>query len=505
MTAMRYSRTVRLVFSFCVVPSVCGNVSAEAEGGSRHAQADGRETHYVNNVTGSDANDGRSPTAAFATIAKAISASNTSGRIALANTGRPYREAMVFKNLGGTPARPFIVEGNGAVLNGHRRVDIKEWRHVKDDLYFLPIRIAGGDPYLTDRLRRLPQNRSVESLRPGQFYWQTRLKNKEEGIFFKCDTGKTIDSYDWGVTERASGFMIGSSSHITCRNLVCEYFANDGFNGHGDCRGLCFENVVARYNGDDGMSIHAFGEWDVRGAHLHHNGTGVSDIDGTRTTYKNVLVEHNRIGVQWWGQFHSLVDCVVRDNQVQMSVHDRLNACLRERVPVSGPCKPIAHTRGYVCDVIFSGASTERFAAVHVADNGFLIMRNCVINGAVIGLRVDTGGGCHVTTSIFSNCGTALQLDSDRVFTGTNLYTPSTVVWQGTTYSGDEWEQFRVASGLEKNSRMEPLTLKLLADGRIQVIQAGSPAKAKYAPLQVGDHEVGPSEPLVLPEAWVGK
>jgi hypothetical protein len=231
----------------------------------------------------------------------------------------------------------------------------------------------------------------------------------------------------------------------------------------------------------------------------------VSDIDGTRTTYNNVLIEHNRIGVQWWGQFHSLVDSVVRDNQVQMSVHDKLNECLRERVPVSGSSEPIAHTRAYVCNVIVSGASTERFGAVHVSNNGFLIMRNCVVNGAVIGLKVDTGGACHVTTSIFSNCETALQLDSDRVVTGTNLFTPSTVSWQGTTYSSDEWDQFRATSGLEKDSRMEPLTLKLLADGRIQVAHTGSPPKASCGPPRVGNRQVGPSELLVLPETWVGE
>ena len=36
----------------------------------------------------------------------------------LASTGTPYREAIALRALGGTPAEPIVVEGNGAVVTG---------------------------------------------------------------------------------------------------------------------------------------------------------------------------------------------------------------------------------------------------------------------------------------------------------------------------------------------------------------------------------------------------
>jgi len=80
------------------------------------------DTWYVNNAAGDDANDGRSAETAFATLARAAAALKTSDRLIIANTGRPYYESLRLIHTGGTPARPMIVEGNGAVLSGLRAV-----------------------------------------------------------------------------------------------------------------------------------------------------------------------------------------------------------------------------------------------------------------------------------------------------------------------------------------------------------------------------------------------
>ncbi|NOZ21409.1 MAG: hypothetical protein GXP25_10010, partial [Planctomycetes bacterium] len=74
------------------------------------------ETYYINNKTGNDGDDGLSSEKAFATIARAIKACKTSDTLSLANTGVPYREPIPLVRLGGTPAKPFVIEGNGAVI-----------------------------------------------------------------------------------------------------------------------------------------------------------------------------------------------------------------------------------------------------------------------------------------------------------------------------------------------------------------------------------------------------
>lgn len=87
----------------------------------------GAESIHVNNLTGSDDGDG-SRERPFATLYKACRVVPTSGRIEVANTGKPYR--MPYKSAdvsqsygyrlfrGGTPEKPLIVEGNGATISG---------------------------------------------------------------------------------------------------------------------------------------------------------------------------------------------------------------------------------------------------------------------------------------------------------------------------------------------------------------------------------------------------
>src|SRR5262245_44790157 len=81
---------------------------------------------FVDNVAGDDLNQGISPRIGgpsggpCRTIAKALRMAEKSDRIVLTKNAEPYRESITLQGgkHSGLTTIPFIIEGNGAVLDG---------------------------------------------------------------------------------------------------------------------------------------------------------------------------------------------------------------------------------------------------------------------------------------------------------------------------------------------------------------------------------------------------
>lgn len=83
---------------------------------------------YVNNVTGSNRNRGDlkenhgAGAGPLRSISAALRRAESSDRVEIANTGRPYRECIALQGARNSGSRyaPFVVNGNGATLEGDR-------------------------------------------------------------------------------------------------------------------------------------------------------------------------------------------------------------------------------------------------------------------------------------------------------------------------------------------------------------------------------------------------
>ena len=435
-------------------------------------------TYYVDNRAGSDDNDGQTQENALATIARAVLLSKTSDTIVLTNTGIVYNESIQLIRRGGTPQKPFTIEGNGAVLSGLKTIAPEEWKKTGDDLYFFPLsKTPYGQPYLANGGKKLVKGSAADALAPEQFYW-----DRQAGIYFKCALGKTPAFYDLGATLITSGFATASASYIVCRNLVCEYFANDGFNMHGDCRGIYLENVVARYNGDDGISIHETGGLVVRGAHVHHNTFGLQDVNAARSFYNGVLAEHNHIGASFHGGFYSLVDCQLRDNTAyQIDI-----VAASPKHLIGSDHNPICRTTLFAGNVILSGKDSQ--AGLRIGGGAWAVVERSVFTGAKTGILVEKGGLCHLTTSAIVDCECALASGSAEVFRDYNVYHPAQMKWLGVEYGPGQWSAFRELAPYDEHSKNGPVNVA--ADGTVS-FPDGSPAREI-------DKPVGPTAPVVL-------
>ncbi|WP_339730203.1 right-handed parallel beta-helix repeat-containing protein [uncultured Gimesia sp.] len=436
-------------------------------------------TYYVNNQTGNNDNTGLSPDTSVATIAKAIQLSQTSDRIELKNTGIAYREPMLFRQLGGQPDRPFLVEGNGSVLSGLKTIDSSKWETVKENLYVLTLETTPyGNPYLVSQGKRLEQAKGLESIEPEQHFWN----RKSNQVYFRCATNKQPTDYQLEATLTTSGFTLGSASYIICRNLICEHFSNDGFNIHGDCRGIRLENVIARHNGDDGISIHESGGLMVQNAYVHDNYYGIQDVNASRSVYNGVLAERNQIGVSLVGGYHSLVDCQIR-NSAQKEID----------IAGSNPKHLIGAEQNLLCKTILFAQNVSLFGngnrmGLSVRNGASAIMEQSVISGSETGLFVDRNSHCHLSLSAITGCHEILKSESQNSFFDFNIYGPGQINWLGTEFQPDQWADYLKISQRDQHSKMGTVTVA--KDGIVSI-----PADSSASDME---KKVGPSAPFTF-------
>jgi len=393
------------------------------------------DTWYVNNQAGNDADDGRSAQAAFATIAKAIASARTSDAIVLADTGVAYREPIRLRRLGGTPAQPFVIDGNGATITGLKPAPKEAWQRRADGTLFYPVpKKPYGVPFLVQRRRRLPAAKSAEAVEPGQFFWG------EDGVRFRPEEGKAIGDYALEATLVVSGLEIAGSSYITCRDLVSEFHSNDGFNVHGDCRGIVCENIVGRHNGDDGFSIHEVIGAVVRNGYFHHNRWGIQDVNASRSIFNGVTAEHNEVnGVNFVGGYHSLVDSIVRSNgreQIAITAN-------RPKHLVGSEHNPLCQGLVFLQNVLAEGGTV----GLSVSNGARVTARHCTFVRSDIGVTIHRESTLHLTASIIAECASReLASASDACFRDHNLYHPGRFCWHDKDFGPDDWDAFRHCS-----------------------------------------------------------
>ena len=98
----------------------------------------------MDNAGGNDKNSGlhaqnQGDTASpVRTIAKALRLASAGDRIVLANSGQPYRECVALvgtRHSGAGRLMPFILDGNGATLDGSAPIPADGWTHFRDNIF----------------------------------------------------------------------------------------------------------------------------------------------------------------------------------------------------------------------------------------------------------------------------------------------------------------------------------------------------------------------------------
>lgn len=216
---------------------------------------------------------------AYRTLAEAAAQLRAGDTLQIAAGSGPYREPLYIR-ASGTAEAPIVIEGNGNEITGF------------DPLVFSPLpdgRLAATVPTGYPFVLRHGGRRVKEDARTSAFEGGVAYERAENRLVL----APGAKAEGWEISTRQFAVRISNASHHIYRGLDATGSRNDGFNLHGDGRGLVFESISGRQNLDEGFSAHATTQCEIRGGRFSENDNGILDGQQTVTRLENVDVHDN--------------------------------------------------------------------------------------------------------------------------------------------------------------------------------------------------------------------
>ncbi len=228
-----------------------------------------------------------------------------------------YRDYAGFYDKKGEAGKPITFDGHGATLEGSDPIDVTKWSEVSPGLFKNEALLPRLDDAITGRwfflfngkmqlMNRTSKGKSApfkkpEVLQPNEWTFikgPPRADAKPQqtfGVFYiKLPPNQKLAEANIFMPVRSAGVQFsGDNAHLVIKNLTATHPYNDGFNIHGDCRDVVFENIRAIECGDDGISAHESAQYRVDGFVSIGNSTGICDTGTAQTSYTNIFLAHN--------------------------------------------------------------------------------------------------------------------------------------------------------------------------------------------------------------------
>ena len=228
-----------------------------------------------------------------------------------------YRDYAGFYGKMGEPGKPITLDGHGATLEGSDPLDPRKWNEMSPGLFEAKDLLPRLDDAIimrwfflwdgkmnhmgrTSKGKKAPFMRP-QDLKPGEWTFVRDPARDKAGstqifgaFFIRLADGQKLADARIFIPVRSAGVQFsGVNAHLVIRNLTATHPYNDGFNIHGDCRDIVFENIRAIECGDDGISAHDSAEYHVDGLVSVGNSTGITDTGTAKTTYRHVFLADN--------------------------------------------------------------------------------------------------------------------------------------------------------------------------------------------------------------------
>jgi len=232
---------------------------------------------YVNNISGDDKLCGDMAVATtningpVRTINKALRLALAGDRVVLANTGQPYRESISLQGERHSSVREnaFVLQGNGAILDGSAPVPDDRWEYVEGDIFrFQPQLKAHQQLFLNGQ--SLAQNQQAAEQGPIQ------LKPLDWCLFdgwicFRTEAGKIPQQYSPSYAALQTGITLYQSHDVVIYDLIVQGFQLDGIQAN-ECLGGRLIAVTSRANGRSGVCVAGGSRMEISDSALESNG-----------------------------------------------------------------------------------------------------------------------------------------------------------------------------------------------------------------------------------------
>ncbi|MDD2711265.1 MAG: right-handed parallel beta-helix repeat-containing protein [Verrucomicrobiae bacterium] len=367
-------------------------------------------TLYVDNIKGNDLNNGRQTSAndggscgPVASLERALALLQTSDRIEVMNTGKPYQrqypgtQGVAYGvNVGGTVDAPVVIHGNGAVLSGLSVIPAEKWTAESGDIYSLPFWpmsnryklckeqndwLDGTPIWWVDGLAAANCKSMEELSKTANGFWWNKSEKK---VLFHLPDGKRIQ--DLKVEIPATAGIYISANHVMVKDFSVIFSWDDGFDAFGASKNIVFKNCFAYNNCGQGFSCH--GESCVYYedcSAIRCASSGSCDVNGSNSTYKRCLFVHNTYEAGVYAHndsIHHYEDCLIVGNspfeQVWQLAHSKLNFynCVFSGIPTQDILKLES---GSVCFKRCTIVDAKAVCAIPENGPGSIHMENCAL------------------------------------------------------------------------------------------------------------------------------
>jgi len=246
---------------------------------------------FVDNLFGDDRNDGASARLTefgggpCRSITKALRVAEKGDHIIIAKNPEPYRESITLQagRNSGIVGQPFIIEGNGAVLDGRQAIPEIAWEHFQHDVFrFRPNRMSFQLLYLKDtpavRREVKEDERRLPELKPREWCLFDRH------IYFNAGPSRIPINYDLTHTVLPVGITLYEINHVEIRDLTIQGFQIDGVNAHDSVFDTSVVGLTCRGNGRAGISVGGASRLRMEACLVGNNGTAQVRTEGRSIT-----------------------------------------------------------------------------------------------------------------------------------------------------------------------------------------------------------------------------
>lgn len=232
---------------------------------------------FVDNLSGDDSYDGLTATyddqgsGPVRTITRALQLAGRGDRVVLAGTDVPYTESISIggPRHGGNEVQPFVIMGNGAILDGSLPVPPTAWLgHFVDVFRFQPKRLARGQLFLDGRplvRREFTELAEIQDLKPLEW---ALVKNH---VYFRVEPQRLPSDYALSYTAEQVGITLYNVQNVVILDLTVQGFWLDGINAHDLADQILLSGVTARGNARSGVAVVGASRMQIRDCLLGDN------------------------------------------------------------------------------------------------------------------------------------------------------------------------------------------------------------------------------------------
>jgi len=264
---------------------------------------------FVNNIGGDDRYDGSAEATTSQgggpcrTIAKALRTADGGDRIILANTGLPYQESITLQAArhSGTKSFPFVIAGNGAVLDGSAPIPSEAWEHVQDDLFRFRPQFSQYHQLFREALPLTRKPTDSQFVPPKLEPLEWALVGRS--VVVRTEDSRVPQSFDLWHSRLRVGITLYEVRNVVIYDLTVQGFQLDGINCHDSVFSAAFVGCTARGNGRSGVSVGGSSRVQLEECVMGNNGAaqirteGFCELDILNCdVYDNTAPELHRTG-----------------------------------------------------------------------------------------------------------------------------------------------------------------------------------------------------------------